>query len=72
MSHMPVESEEALGPTIAELLAVRALRQQPINVLVHRCQFELMSLLYRLLAVVDCRRIYDEEVQAAGWRRAKK
>ena len=45
----------------------RCLRQQPSNVLVHRCNFELLSLLYRLRAKIDAKRIYEEEVQATGW-----
>jgi predicted unusual protein kinase regulating ubiquinone biosynthesis (AarF/ABC1/UbiB family) len=45
------------------------LRQQPMNVLLHRCNFELYSLLYRLGARIESGRIYDEEVQAAGWSR---
>ena len=45
----------------------RVLRQQPMNVFMHRANFELLSLLYRLGAQVECRRIYEEEVQASGW-----
>lgn len=46
---------------------VRVLRQRPVNVFLHRCNFELLALLYRLQAHVACRRIYEEEVQASGW-----
>lgn len=45
----------------------RALRQQPVNVFLHRCNFEVTALLYRLRANVNARRIYDEEVEASGW-----
>ena len=45
----------------------RVLRQQPVNVFMHRCNFELVGLLYRLRSQVDCRRIYDEELKASGW-----
>jgi predicted unusual protein kinase regulating ubiquinone biosynthesis (AarF/ABC1/UbiB family) len=46
---------------------VRVIRQQPVNVFMHRCNFELVALLYRLRSRVDCRRIYDEELAASGW-----
>ena len=46
---------------------VRVLRQQPLNVFLHRYNLEIVSLLYRLRAKVNCRRIYDEELQASGW-----
>ncbi len=44
----------------------RNLRQQPMNVFMHRSNIELLSLLYRLRAQVDCRRIFEEESAAAG------
>jgi hypothetical protein len=46
---------------------VRVIRQQPVNVFMHRCNFDLVALLYRLRSQVDCRRIYDEELKASGW-----
>lgn len=46
---------------------VRVARQQPLNVFMHRYNLELVSLLYRLRAKVDSRRIYEEELQASGW-----
>jgi hypothetical protein len=46
---------------------VRALRQQPFNVFLHRTFFELAAVLYRLGAKFDSRRIYDEELKATGW-----
>jgi hypothetical protein len=49
---------------------VRSLRQQPMNVFIHRSSAELLSLLYRLRARVECRRIFDEESAAAGELRA--
>ena len=45
----------------------RIMRQQPVNVLMHRCNFELFGLLFQLRAQVDCRKIYDEEIKATGW-----
>jgi predicted unusual protein kinase regulating ubiquinone biosynthesis (AarF/ABC1/UbiB family) len=45
----------------------RNLRQDPVNVFMHRCMFERLSLLYRLRAAVDYRRIYFAETQSAGW-----
>jgi predicted unusual protein kinase regulating ubiquinone biosynthesis (AarF/ABC1/UbiB family) len=45
----------------------RNLRQEPANVFMHRCMFERLSLLYRLRAAVDYRRIYFEETQSTGW-----
>lgn len=45
----------------------RAIRQQPVNVFLHRCHFAVTALLYRLRARVDCKRIYNEEVEAAHW-----
>lgn len=45
----------------------RALRQRSMFVFLHRCNFELLALLHRLGAQVDCRRIYDEEIEASGW-----
>jgi predicted unusual protein kinase regulating ubiquinone biosynthesis (AarF/ABC1/UbiB family) len=44
----------------------RNLRQQPMNVFMHRGNVELLSLLYRLRARVPCRRIFEEEAAAAG------
>jgi predicted unusual protein kinase regulating ubiquinone biosynthesis (AarF/ABC1/UbiB family) len=46
---------------------VRVIRQQPVNIFIHRCNFEQAALLYRLRSTVNCRRIYDEEVKASGW-----
>jgi aarF domain-containing kinase len=45
----------------------RTLRQQPVNVFLHRCNFELTALLYRLRANVNTLQIYDEEMKASGW-----
>ena len=45
----------------------RVLRQQPVNVFMHRLNFELVALLFRLRARVECRRIYEEELRASGW-----
>jgi predicted unusual protein kinase regulating ubiquinone biosynthesis (AarF/ABC1/UbiB family) len=45
----------------------RVLRQRPVNIFLHRCNFELVALLYRLGARADCRRIYDEEIKVSGW-----
>jgi predicted unusual protein kinase regulating ubiquinone biosynthesis (AarF/ABC1/UbiB family) len=47
----------------------RVLRQQPVNVFMHRSNFGLVALLYRLGARVNTRRIYDEEIEASGWLR---
>jgi aarF domain-containing kinase len=44
----------------------RNLRQHPMNVFIHRSNFELLSLLYRLRAQVEARRIFEEESAAAG------
>ncbi len=46
---------------------LRVLRQRPVNIFAHRCNFELCALLYRLRAQVECRRIYEEEIEALGW-----
>lgn len=43
------------------------LRQQSVNVFMHRSNFEVIGLLYQLRARVECRRIYEEEVKATGW-----
>ncbi len=45
----------------------RVIRQQPVNVFLHRCNFERVALLYRLRSKADCRRIYDAELKASGW-----
>lgn len=50
-----------------DAMRTRVLRQQPMNVFIHRCMHELTSLLYRLRARVNYRAIYNEEVGAAGW-----
>jgi predicted unusual protein kinase regulating ubiquinone biosynthesis (AarF/ABC1/UbiB family) len=44
----------------------RSLRQEPSNVFIHRAGFELLSLLFRIRAKVECRRIFEEEAAAAG------
>ena len=46
---------------------VRVIRQQPVNIFLHRGNLELGALLNRLRAVVNCRQIYDEELPASGW-----
>jgi predicted unusual protein kinase regulating ubiquinone biosynthesis (AarF/ABC1/UbiB family) len=46
---------------------VRVIRQQPVNIFIHRCNFELAALLHRLGSTVNCRQIYDEELPASGW-----
>jgi aarF domain-containing kinase len=43
----------------------RVIRQQPVNVFLHRCNFELAALLHRLRSQVDCRRIYEAELKAS-------
>lgn len=45
---------------------IRVLRQQPVNVFMHRRAFEIASLLYRLRARVDSGRIYEEAIQSSG------
>jgi hypothetical protein len=37
-----------------------------VKVFLHRCIFELLCLLYRLRAQVECRRLFGEEWTAAG------
>ena len=44
----------------------RVIRQQPVNVFMHRCGFELVALLYRLRSKVHCRKIYEAELKASG------
>jgi len=46
---------------------VRVLRQQPVNVFMHRRIFVLLGLLYRLRARIDSGRMYEEEVRSSGW-----
>ena len=45
----------------------RVLRQQPVNIFMHRCNFELAAILYRLRAKVHTRQIYEEEIRPSGW-----
>ena len=45
----------------------RVLRQQPVNVFMHRLNFEFVALLYRLRAKVECRPIYEAELPESGW-----
>ncbi len=44
----------------------RSRGQQPVNVFMQRCGFELVALLYRLRSKVHCRKIHEAELKASG------